>query len=104
MGSTDRPWLITGGWALDLFIGHQTPPHEDTDVVTLHAHRDLIQERLHHWQIYIADPPRTLRRWLPSDTLTDRVKGLWCCEPTQVAFEAIETTAPEHPWLRSLAS
>lgn len=26
------PWWISGGWALDLFLGRQTRPHFDIDI------------------------------------------------------------------------
>src|ERR1700728_4765166 len=26
------PWAVVGGWAIDLFIGHQTRDHEDLEI------------------------------------------------------------------------
>lgn len=26
------PWAVAGGWSLDLFLGHQTRPHEDLEI------------------------------------------------------------------------
>ena len=32
------PWWIAGGWAIDLYLGRQTRPHEDIDVL-IQEHR-----------------------------------------------------------------
>lgn len=26
------PWCVVGGWAIDLWLGVQTRPHEDTEI------------------------------------------------------------------------
>ena len=42
MGKFKAPWGIAGGWALDLFIGHESRPHADVDIAILRAdHRHL---------------------------------------------------------------
>jgi hypothetical protein len=28
----DAPWFVTAGWALDLFLGHQTREHDDLEI------------------------------------------------------------------------
>jgi hypothetical protein len=32
MSGCDRTWFIAGGWAIDLFIGKQTRPHQDLEI------------------------------------------------------------------------
>lgn len=90
LGGADRPWLVAGGWAIDLFVGRQTRRHADIDVLVLRADQQLIQERLHDWQIFAADPPGTLRRWRPGETLPTSVHDIWCREnaegPWRVQF------------------
>jgi len=28
-------WCVAGGWAIDMFLGKQTRPHEDMEIVVL---------------------------------------------------------------------
>lgn len=74
----DRPWLVAGGWAIDLFVGRQTRTHADIDVMVLRADQNLIHERLHDWEIFAADPPGALRRWMPGETLPVSGHDIWC--------------------------
>jgi hypothetical protein len=32
LGDLPVPWAVVGGWAIDLFIGHQTRDHEDLEI------------------------------------------------------------------------
>lgn len=37
-----RRWWVGGGWAIDLFLGRTTPPHDDVDVVVLRDEQQLV--------------------------------------------------------------
>src|SRR5437879_2827606 len=66
------PWWIAGGWAIDLFIGRQTRPHADTDVLLLRQDQLAAQALLAHrggWQLFAADPPGVLRLWMMGEWL-----------------------------------
>ncbi len=72
MATFNRPWYIAGGWAIDLFLGHQTRNHADVDLAILRrdqmALRDLFQDR----QIckVLAHPDGGRREpWLEGDWL-----------------------------------
>ena len=39
-----RPWGVCGGWAIDLFIGHQTRPHADVDIAILRDDQARLRE------------------------------------------------------------
>lgn len=71
-------WWIAGGWALDLFLGHPTRLHGDTDVLVLQRDLEHIHTTLPGWIIMVADPPGTLRTWLPGETLPVGVRDIWC--------------------------
>ena len=32
MTGFDRPWFVSGGWAIDLFVGRVTREHEDIEM------------------------------------------------------------------------
>jgi hypothetical protein len=40
MKKYNEGWFITGGWALDLFIGLQTRPHNDIDLCILRKNKE----------------------------------------------------------------
>src|ERR1700694_1145532 len=63
------PWWIAGGWAIDLFVGHQTRPHDDIDIVVLRRDQRAVQEAMADWELWAADPPGSLRPWSPGESL-----------------------------------
>ncbi len=75
-------WWIAGGWAIDFAIGHQTRAHADTDVEVLRREQAQAGSYLTQrgWQLFAADPPGSLRPWLPDrePTLPAHVYDIWC--------------------------
>ncbi|WP_420481619.1 nucleotidyltransferase domain-containing protein [Actinopolymorpha pittospori] len=47
-------WCVVGGWALDLFRGHQSREHEDLEIATPLWDFDLIRERLKAYEFFVA--------------------------------------------------
>lgn len=84
------PWWIAGGWAIDLHLGHRTRAHEDLDVVVLRRDQLLVQDQLAGWDLHAADPPGTLRPWLPGETLPTATHDIWC------------RRTPDSPWALQL--
>jgi hypothetical protein len=78
LATASFPWWIAGGWAIDLFIGHQTRPHDDIDVLFLRHDQLAVQTALAHWDLWAADPPGSLRRWSPGEVLPPHVHDIWC--------------------------
>src|SRR5438445_6395845 len=74
-----RRWWVAGGWGLDLFLGHQTRPHADTDVQVLREDQRRVHEHLtsHGWELFQADPPGHLVPWTGSALAPD-VHDIWC--------------------------
>jgi len=62
------PWWVAGGWAIDLFVGHQTRLHDDLDVLVLRRDQLAVHQALRGWDLHAADPPGTLRPWAPGET------------------------------------
>ena len=46
MNGFPAPWGIAGGWALDLFMGHESRPHADIDVAIMRADQQQLRSRL----------------------------------------------------------
>ncbi len=45
-----RPWFIAGGWAIDLFLGAVTRPHDDIDIAMLRVDQRSLRAYLSGWQ------------------------------------------------------
>lgn len=67
----EAPWWIAGGWAIDLFLGRQTRPHEDLDVLILRRDQLRVQQHLHGWRLYKTKQPTpsTLAPWPANEFL-----------------------------------
>ncbi|WP_202863077.1 nucleotidyltransferase domain-containing protein [Ornithinimicrobium murale] len=77
MARTERPWLIAGGHAIDLFVGRTTREHADIDVL-LRRDQQAVHEVLPGWETFAADPPGQLRPWPAGEILPDGVHDIWC--------------------------
>jgi hypothetical protein len=52
--SLSVPWWIAGGWALDLFLGQETRPHEDMDVGIFRKDTLNVCASLSEWEFFEA--------------------------------------------------
>ncbi|HEX5505446.1 MAG TPA: hypothetical protein VFW96_22705, partial [Thermomicrobiales bacterium] len=55
-----------------------TRPHDDVDVQILRGDQLAVRAALAGWDLHAADPPGTLRPWLPSEILPPQVHDVWC--------------------------
>jgi Aminoglycoside-2''-adenylyltransferase len=72
------PWWIAGGWALDLFIGHQTRTHDDIDILVLRSDQKVLHQYLENWDLHLCDSPSSLRAWKSNEYLSVGVNNVWC--------------------------
>jgi len=89
--SLQAPWWISGGWAIDLFLGRQTREHEDIDVQVLRRDQQAVRAHFGAWDVQAAlQPPRDeswpFRLWRRDETLDLAIHDIW-----------LRTTATE-PW------
>ncbi|MER5685167.1 amino acid transporter [Streptomyces sp. NPDC002205] len=80
------PWWIAGGYAVELAVGHAFREHVDIDVTLLRRDQLTAQQVLAGWEWWAADPPGTLRPWLPGEILPHGVHDIWC------------RPGPDEPW------
>jgi hypothetical protein len=79
------PWCVAGGWALDVWRGRQTRPHDDLEIAILRPHFDMFRSRLKTLDCYAVGsgevtalpasaepPPGKHQVWL-----LDRPAGAW---------------------------
>lgn len=72
------PWWIAGGYAIEFAVGHPLREHGDIDVLLLRRDQLAAQRALAGWEWWAADPPGSLRPWLPGEILPLDVHDIWC--------------------------
>jgi len=70
-------WWISGGHAIDLFVGRPTRPHRDIDVSILRASATRLRPRFPGWDLRIAHAG-SLLPWSGLDPIPAPYNGLWC--------------------------
>jgi hypothetical protein len=80
LADLNAQWLLSGGWSLDLLVGHETRSHGDTDVTILRADLDTVWHYLADWDLHVADPPGAgmLRPWTEGSDLDPHLHDVWC--------------------------
>jgi hypothetical protein len=48
------PWCVAGGWALDLWRGEQSRPHDDLEIAIVRSHLDAFRTHLGGFAFYAA--------------------------------------------------
>lgn len=47
-------WYVVGGWAIDLFLGHQSREHEDIEIVVRRDDFPVIRDHLHDYLLHVV--------------------------------------------------
>jgi hypothetical protein len=100
-GAVSVSWWIAGGYALELAVGTPWREHADIDVLLLRRDQLAVQQALAGWQWWAADPPGSLRPWLPGQRLPAGVHDIWC-RPSPGAPWRIQVMLDEsdgHDWV-----
>lgn len=80
-------WWITGGRALELFVGRSWRDHDDADVAVCRRDLPLLREHLVGWDLHVA-ASGVLRPWNGEALEVERHENnLWC------------RRTPEGPWV-----
>jgi len=66
---------VSGGWALDIFLGRQTREHKDTDVTILRKDQAGVRDAFSSWEIYHTHAPG-LRFWRAGE-LPESAPNVW---------------------------
>jgi hypothetical protein len=70
LAPVSAPWWITGGRALDMFVGHETRKHTDIDVAVLRRDQQAFREALAKWDVQIAHEGAFIP-WKRGETITN---------------------------------
>lgn len=95
----DVPWWIAGGWALDLFLGRQTRPHEDLDVAILRRDLPVLRRRLASWDLHLGHGEGVIEPGALEEMPADK-HAIWC-RPSLAApwaFELLLNEAEGEEW------
>lgn len=93
LASSEAPWWIAGGWALELFRGTPTRPHADLDVGVLRRDLPCVLHRFSTWEVFEANDGRLTRLSAGRVPALD-VHSIWC-RPTAADPWTIELMLDE---------
>jgi hypothetical protein len=104
--AVQAPWWISGGWAIDLFLGKQTREHDDLDVQFLRRDQQAIRALVGTWDVQAALPPPRdetwpFRPWRLNEELDLAIHDIWCRpDATQPwAFQLMVADTRDEWWL-----
>lgn len=90
------PWYIAGGWALDVWHGTQTRPHEDLEFVVLRQDADHFRAILHDLDFFTVKDG-TVEYLPPSADLPGDVWQLWGADRRQGCWRVDMMMEPGTP-------
>jgi hypothetical protein len=70
-------WGLAGGYAIEQFLGTSFRSHGDIDVTVYRDEQLRVQSWLDGWELYAADPPGTLRKWMGGEYLPVGIHDIW---------------------------
>jgi len=82
LGEFERDWFIAGGWAIDLFLGRQTRPHDDVEIAIFRQDQLALQKVLRDWNLQKAADGK-LSEWKSGVFLELPVHAIHCFNENQ---------------------
>jgi hypothetical protein len=79
LAGTSAPWYVVAGWALDLFVGRQTRPHDDIEIGVPSGSFPEIREDLGGYDFDVVDSGR---RWPLSSEMLASTFQTWLRDTT----------------------
>lgn len=77
LGAVSRPWCVVGGWALDLWHGAVTRPHEDLEFTVLREDLGAFRQALGDMAFYTAHDGQ-LAALAAGQDLSPEMAQIWC--------------------------
>jgi hypothetical protein len=75
------PWLIAGGWAIDLYLGRVTRPHKDIEIAILRRDQRELRAYLAGWEFAKVVPKLRVEPWVEGEWLALPVHELHARRP-----------------------
>jgi hypothetical protein len=65
MAAFPRPWWVSGGWAIDLFLGQVTRQHGDLEVGLFRDDQEALRAYLSEWELFRIEYRPEDAEWVP---------------------------------------
>jgi hypothetical protein len=91
MESFGGRWWVSGGLALELFVGRSWRDHDDTDIGILRDDPTQVRDVLNGWDIHVASRG-ILRSWHGEPLLGERDENNLWCRPSAAEPWALDLT------------
>jgi hypothetical protein len=92
----DAPWMLSGGWAADAWLGRPTREHGDVDITVFHDDQRAVFDHFSGWALVAHDPN------VPDDT-TEQWSGRPLDLPAHVHVPTGDSPLATSPTLRHSA-
>lgn len=93
-------WFVAGGWAIDLYLGRVTRPHEDIEIAIFRKDQTALHDYLNDWVLQkVINGEQSI--WHRDELLELPVHEIHCfnetADPRQ--FEVLLNEAKENEWV-----
>lgn len=92
------PWCVGGGWAADLFLGRQTRPHADVDLVLLRGGERRLHAHFPGWTFQFASAG-ALYDWPPGQPIHPPVHEIHARSPDGARLEFLLNDHDAEEWI-----
>jgi len=93
-------WFVAGGWAIDLYLGKITRPHEDIEIAIFRQDQDALHDYLDAWVWQkVVNGERSV--WHRGELLEPPIHELYCLNETAdpKQFEVLLNESNENEWV-----
>src|SRR5438270_2918408 len=80
MAGFGRPWVVAGGWAIDLFLGRIRRAHKDVDIAIFREDQLELRRYLAGWRLETAHAG-VLTPWGEEEYLELPLHEIWAWKP-----------------------
>lgn len=87
LGDVGVSWCVVGGWAIDLFVGAQTRPHDDLEIAVLREDFDAVREGLRAFEMYSVGDGEVRRLAVGHRPAVDKHQN-WVLDPARQRWRA----------------
>ncbi|SNT11019.1 hypothetical protein SAMN05216276_10254 [Streptosporangium subroseum] len=74
------PWWVSGGYAIELAVGHSYREHGDVDLALLRRDQLAVRRLLDGWDVHAAVVAGTLLPWTLDEVLPEQAHDIWVRE------------------------
>jgi hypothetical protein len=93
-----EPWCVGGGWAADLFLGRETRPHADVDLVILRGGEHRLHAHLPGWTFRFGSGG-ALFDWRPGEPIVPPVHEIHARSPDGARLEFLLNDHDGAEWI-----